>query len=210
MKIPNALNKLFTNKYFLYVVIILSVLTNLGYLYAMHFSALLFFFLVGLITFNFSKNMAIVLTTCLLASSLFNAGNKIHEGFEDAKKDEKKDVTKDIIKDVTKDEKHAVHTKANSKGGAALSSAAHPSVDDILNPDAIKNLTAETMELMGEQKKLFASMNNMAPLLEQAKSLLAGFDMKQLNSLAALSKNGTPDMDLLSKNKGVAADASAV
>ena len=209
MKIPNVLNKLFANKYFLYLVIILSVLTNLGYLYAMHFSALFFFFLVGFITLNFSKNMSIVLTTCLLASSFFIAGNKIHEGFEDAKKDVTKDV-KDITKGVKKAVKRTVHTKANAKGSAALSGADHPSVDDILNPDAIKNLTAETMELMGEQKKLFASMNNMAPLLEQAKSLLAGFDMKQLNSLAALSKNGTPDMDLLSKNKGVAADASAV
>jgi hypothetical protein len=61
-------------------------------------------------------------------------------------------------------------------------------VDDVLNPEAIKNLTKETMELMGEQKKLFASMNEMGPLLAQAQEMLAGFDMAELNKLASMSQ----------------------
>ena len=197
MKIPQAFTKLFSNKYFLYVVVVLSVLINFGYLYSMRFNAMAFFFLVGLIMVNFSKNVAIILSVCLAASALLASGLFVAssiEGYTSNKTDV--EPTADPVKtdkEKEKDQETEPATATSSKtvtktaklSGAELNGAT--SLDDLLDPNAIKNLTAETMELMGEQKKLFATMNDMGPLLSQAKEMMDGFDIDQLNSLAKLT-----------------------
>ena len=199
------LNKLFTNKYYLYVVLGLSLLKIIMYAYTSRFGALAFFFLVGMFMTNFSKNMAVVLTMTLLFSSVFLMGSKVHEGMtsdgasEEEKKEEKKEEAnekKEEEKEIKKEE--AVPAKTGSTDGSEpvpnmaktdkSTSLGSASVDDVLNPEAIKNLTKETMELMGEQKNLFASMNEMGPLLAQAQEMLAGFDMAELNKLASMSQ----------------------
>jgi hypothetical protein len=200
------LNKLFTNKYYLYVVLALSLLNIIMYSYTARFGALAMFFLVGMFMTNFSKNMAVVLTMTLLFSSIFLMGSKVHEGMtsgaaEEEKKKDKKEGDKVEGKEEKKKEekkKDVDATKEGSPDGAdpvpnmdktdKSTSLGSASVDDVLNPEAIKNLTKETMELMGEQKKLFASMNEMGPLLAQAQEMLSGFDMKELNQLASMSQ----------------------
>jgi hypothetical protein len=72
--------------------------------------------------------------------------------------------------------------------GASITNA-YKDLNSYLDPDALKSLTSETMTLMKEQKKLYESMNSMGPLLNQAKTLLDGFDMKQLNGFASMAKN---------------------
>jgi hypothetical protein len=58
---------------------------------------------------------------------------------------------------------------------AASIKQAYGDLNNILNPEAIKNLTTETMDLMKEQKKLMASMSSMQPLMNQAQELVQGF-----------------------------------
>jgi hypothetical protein len=164
----------------------------------MRFNAMAFFFLVGLIMVNFSKNLAIVLSVCLAASTLLSSGLFVASSIEGYTNDDtvKTDVdtTVEPVKTDKEKEKEPVTatatasktvTKTEKLSGTELNGAS--SLDDLLDPNAIKNLTAETMELMGEQKKLFATMNDMGPLLSQAKEMMDGFDMKQLNSLAKLT-----------------------
>jgi hypothetical protein len=60
-------------------------------------------------------------------------------------------------------------------------------LNNLLDNDGISNLTDETKRLIGEQKKLFESMNSMAPLIGQAKEMLGMFntnDFKQMEGLA--------------------------
>ena len=60
-------------------------------------------------------------------------------------------------------------------------------LNNLLDNDGISNLTDETKRLIGEQKKLFQSMNSMAPLIGQAKEMLGMFntnDFKQMEGLA--------------------------
>lgn len=60
-------------------------------------------------------------------------------------------------------------------------------LNNLLDNDGISNLTDETKRLIGEQKKLFQSMNSMAPLISQAKEMLGMFntnDFKQMEGLA--------------------------
>ena len=50
---------------------------------------------------------------------------------------------------------------------------------------------------MSKQQELFKSMETMAPMLNQAKSMLEGFDMKNLQGLASLATSfgSTPEKE---------------
>jgi hypothetical protein len=64
---------------------------------------------------------------------------------------------------------------------------AYDNLDSILGGDGIKQLTSDTKNLMMKQQELFKSMENMAPMLETAKGMLEGFDMKSLQGLASFA-----------------------
>lgn len=72
---------------------------------------------------------------------------------------------------------------------AATVEDAYADLDKILGGDGIKNLTSDTQKLMEQQTQLANAMKGMAPLLEQAKGMLQGFDLKNLDGLASMAKN---------------------
>jgi hypothetical protein len=78
-------HKLFSNKYFLYAVVAASVLSNYMHIVASHYEVVGFFILVGIIMMNFSKNIAVVLTVCLLLTQIIMAGKAVQEGLENRK-----------------------------------------------------------------------------------------------------------------------------
>lgn len=63
-------NKIMNNKFVLYAVAIIALLDIMGYLLRQEFSAILFFYLIGMITFHYTKNMTIVLGSALLVTTL--------------------------------------------------------------------------------------------------------------------------------------------
>ena len=65
-------NKLVNNKIVLYIVALICLFDILGYIMRYEFSAVLFFYLIGMITFNYTKNMTVVLGTALLMTSLMH------------------------------------------------------------------------------------------------------------------------------------------
>jgi hypothetical protein len=69
---------------------------------------------------------------------------------------------------------------------------AYGNLDKILGSDGIKNLTNDTQKLMGQQLQLAEAMKSMSPLLDQAKGLLQGFDMKNFDGLASIAKSFSP------------------
>jgi len=72
-KNSNAMfNKLVNNKITLYIVAIISLLSLVGNIIYSEFSAILLFFLVGAIAYNYTKNMTIVLASAFLATSIAN------------------------------------------------------------------------------------------------------------------------------------------
>jgi hypothetical protein len=94
----------------------------------------------------------------------------------------------------------------NPKGGSSLKNAApvdgnsridyastlegaYDNLDKILGSDGINKLTGDTQKLMSQQQKLFDTMQNMTPMLKDAKKMLAGFDLKELGNLANLSSS---------------------
>lgn len=94
----------------------------------------------------------------------------------------------------------------NKKGNSSLSNAApvngssridyattlenaYTNLDNILGSDGISKLTDDTQRLMGQQQKLFDTMNNMIPLIDTAKGMMESLDMTQLNGLANMAEN---------------------
>ena len=65
---------------------------------------------------------------------------------------------------------------------------AYDNLDKILGSDGINKLTGDTQKLMLQQQKLFDTMQNMTPMIQQAKDMLSGIDMNQLGGLADMAK----------------------
>jgi hypothetical protein len=68
---------------------------------------------------------------------------------------------------------------------------AYGDLNNILGSTGIQKLTDDTQRLMGQQLQLAEAMKSMTPLLENAQSMLQGFDLKNLDGLADLAKSFT-------------------
>ena len=92
--------------------------------------------------------------------------------------------------DIKINESMTTYNKKNKRiDYASTVEDAYSDLSNILGGDGIKNLTSDTQKLMNQQLQLADAMKSMTPLLESAKGLLQGFDMKNLNSLSSLAKN---------------------
>jgi hypothetical protein len=69
---------------------------------------------------------------------------------------------------------------------------AYGDLNNILGSDGIKKLTEDTQRLMTQQLQLADAMKSMTPLMENAKTMLQGFDLKNLDGLADLAKSFNP------------------
>lgn len=81
--------------------------------------------------------------------------------------------------------------KKNRIDYASTIEDAYDDLNKIIGGDGIKRLTDDTQKLMGQQMQLADAMKSMSPLLEQAKTMLQGFDLKNLDGLAQMAKQFT-------------------
>jgi len=101
-----TVKNLVKNKYVLYVVALIALLDILGYIMRQEFSAVLFFYLVGMITYFYTKNMTLVLLTSLIVTTLahllkntmgFKEGMENEEEMENEEGIEEDDEEEEII-----------------------------------------------------------------------------------------------------------------
>ena len=85
---PKFIKNALTNKYVLYLVLIVSIGNILGYIEANDFDALALFMASGFVMSYFSKNMIIILGTAMFFGNLFISIK--YEGFKRNNKREKK------------------------------------------------------------------------------------------------------------------------
>ena len=76
MSLASEASKLITNKYFLYFMVFLASTNVLGYLVTKKLNAVVFFALTGFLTYQFSKNMAVILLVAVIATN-FMMSNKM-------------------------------------------------------------------------------------------------------------------------------------
>jgi hypothetical protein len=204
----DIIKKISTNKNTLYVVVIASIIQILYYISWNKLSAIIFFILISLLVHHFEKNMVIVLLSGIIASIIYNNGSSwIKEGFEEKEKEKKKrnvDINpEDTIEEVPDETDSALLTSVESNvqnsepfkgkkktaGGSRIDYAstlesAYENLDKMLGKEGISNLTNDTHKLMKQQKELFDSMKGMMPVLDKAKDMLKGFDLKSLGNMA--------------------------
>jgi hypothetical protein len=83
----------------------------------------------------------------------------------------------------------SMYNKPNRIDYASTVEDAYEDLNKILGGNGIKQLTDDTQKLMKQQLELADAMKSMSPLMEQAKGLLQGFDLKNLGSLTNVGKN---------------------
>jgi hypothetical protein len=218
MKFSSEASNLLTNKYVLYAVVFVAVANVLGYLVTNKLNAVVFFGLVAFLTSNFSKNMVVILLVALFATNLLMSNKFTREGLENMgskkketkeemedKKEEKKEGMEDKVKpkDSKKEKfgnKHASKLSnaapVNTDGGSRIDynstiEGAYDNLEKILGGDGITKLTGDTQKLMQQQQKLFDSMTNMAPMIENAKEMMKGFNADDMKGLAGLAASFT-------------------
>lgn len=261
MSFGNEASKLLTNKYFLYFMVFLATTNMLGYLVTHKINAVIFFALVSLLTYQFSKNMAVILLVAVIATNFLMANKKMREGLDNqiptapskptapnSSKIEDIDIdiantlpivqgskTNEEVNEQLRNGKNPVlsgiahqqkpsvidvnnpdkNTQTNEHepegfGGkmsnnkknsepfgprldyAATIEQSYANLDNLLGSDSIKQLTTDTQKLMSKQQQLYDTMQTMAPALQQAQSMLKGFDIKGLQE----SLKGMSGLDL--------------
>jgi len=247
MSFGKECSKLLTNKYFLYFIVFLASTNVLGYMVTNKINAIIFFILVSLLTYQFSKNMAVILLVAIIATNFLMVNKRMREGLEGQTKndtstnnnDKPADSTQNVLNKITdvdpeiaeaipsvqndqttpslasldpnNQDLNKTSTEKNAPMGVGSSMSkkqssktsehfgprldyaktieqSYQNLDQLLGSDSIQQLTNDTQKLMSQQQNLFNTMQQMAPMIEGAKNMLGGFDIKSLtNSLNKVS-----------------------
>ena len=117
--------------------------------------------------------------------------DKVDDINKDVNVDQELNADKDMnLEPKTTNESMTTYSKKRNRiDYAATVEDAYDDLNKILGGDGIKRLTNDTQKLMTQQVQLANAMKSMTPLLEQAKSMMQGFDMKNLGGLASLAKS---------------------
>jgi hypothetical protein len=208
------IQSLFYNRNYLYFISLFSIIYFLGHAINHEYVSLVVFMITAIFTYaTYSKNMSIVLTMSCIATifltSVYLTVNTVtrssyaKEGMTSKNTKQSKN-TKPVNKPTQPPQKKTekltplqpASFQKNKRGGdfdvdlASTLEQSYGMLNNLLDNDGISNLTDETKRLIGEQKKLFASVNSMAPLIGQAKEMLGMFntnDFKQMEGLAQLT-----------------------
>jgi hypothetical protein len=131
MKFEKFVSKLLANKYVLYIVSVLAILSVMGYMIMGKFQAVLVFILIGCIMTYFSKNMIIILLTPLVFTSLLISVSR-REGF----------ATKTSGAGTANSATGAIAPQGTGSKAAATSNSTTPSRDtEIAGTDAIESVS---------------------------------------------------------------------
>lgn len=142
---------LLTNKWALYIILILGIFDIFNFYQNGHMMSLYVFLFVGILTSFFSKNMIVVIVTSIAISHIFTYGEKMTEGF-DAEEEEEEEEKEGLEGEMEAD----AEADADAKGIDVMADAAaddakkKASAVTVPSGEAIKGAAAD---LAGEIKK---------------------------------------------------------
>ena len=137
------------NKFVLYLVFFLSLVSVFGYITTSNFQAVLLFVLISLLTNYFSKNMIVILGAAIIGTNLvtlmngsfiLNNSNNVVEGFNRGMKMSEGDNPEEDNKDADEDADEG-DTKKEEFATQPLTPAA---IDNIPNIDNLTNLLSKS------------------------------------------------------------------
>lgn len=97
--------------------------------------------------------------------------------------EEEKEETDDKDKELKQDKPVTMKKKKNTLNHQATIQESYNNIHSILGNKNFQKMTKDTKKLLEQQNKLTESLNTMAPILQNAQSMLSNFDMKQMGGM---------------------------
>lgn len=206
------------NKFVLYLVFFLSLVSVFGYITTSNFQAVLLFVLISLLTNYFSKNMIVILGAAIIGTNLvtlmngsfiLNNSNNVVEGFKEGMKtesgeDDEEDATNEgkeefatqqltpaVIDNIPNIDNLTNLLSKSDKG--KKTEKAYDMLESAMNNDNIKGLAGETKNLLGKQAELMNQMKQITPILQQTMGLVNNLDLGALTNIAKKVTDIMPD-----------------
>ena len=187
---------LLKNKAVLYIVLFIAVTNAMGYLMVSNFEAITLFFLVGLLTSYFSKNMIVVMLVAIIATNLLVGGKQISrtpllEGLKNKKGEDHEDGEEDHDDEDDKEDKEPLSslkpTTVNDEDAEldfpGSLEAAYDNLDKLLSSDAINKMSADTQKLAEKQQKLMGNIEKLEPMMNDAKKMMESLNNGKIESM---------------------------
>ena len=207
-----SVNNLLTNKYVLYTTLFFAITNVIGYFSMQDFDSIILFILVGFLTSYFSKNMIIILMAAMITTNSIFTARKTREfmsamGLQKNVMASSSASNKEIAGVGIGNKKKALFenmatmsAKSNNDDDKAVGGGddvdydstvkeSYDSLQKMIGGEGMGNLTKDTMQLMDRQKQLAESMKTLEPMLNNAKDMLKGFDMKNIEGLSRMVKS---------------------
>jgi hypothetical protein len=142
---------LLTNKWALYIILILGIFDIFNFYQNGHMMSLYVFLFVGILTSFFSKNMIVVIVTSIAISHIFTYGEKMTEGF-DAEEEEEEEEKEGLEGEMEADAEADAMADDDAAAAEAMDADAKKKASAVTVPsgEAIKGAAAD---LAGEIKK---------------------------------------------------------
>jgi hypothetical protein len=155
MSFSKEASKLLTNKYFLYFMVFLAATNVLGYLVTNKINAVIFFALVSILTYQFSKNMAVILLVAVIATNFLMANKGFREGLENQSSslDKVGDIDPEIANTIPAVKKGANNDEVKATlNNVSKNNTEDNSTMDINNSDLNKTVSEENVPIgVGEK-----------------------------------------------------------
>jgi len=159
---------LLTNKWVLYIMLILGVFDVFNFYQNGQMMSLYVFLFVGILTSFFCKNMIVIIVTAIAIAHIFTYGERMSEGFEEEEEEEEE---KEGLEDVAEEE--VVDGEAEKKteqpemvpSADAIKSAAEGLAGEI-KKNGVDGLSKETFDLIQAQETLLQNLGKMSDFVK--------------------------------------------
>ena len=194
--------KLLDNKYLLYLLFFISVITVFGFITTNNFTAVILFLVIALLTSYFSKNMIIILGSAILGTHVINIINSslnifnFQEGFKEGNSEtyvSNSEPSTSKLKEEYSDQKLTPATIDNIPNKDSLASKtdkakktekAYDLLENNLTPEKIQSMSGETTDLLNRQSELMKQMKELTPILQQTMGIVNSLDINSITDMA--------------------------
>ena len=189
--------KLIDNKYLLYLIFFIAVISVFGFISTNNHTAVVLFLVIALLTYCFSKNMIIILGSAILGTHVINMINNglnvfnFQEGLTEnisvdssGNKNKAESYSNQKLTPATIDNIPSKDSLAAKTDKAKKTEKAYDLLENNLTPEKIQNISGDTTALLNKQSELMNHMKEITPILQQTMGLVNSLDLNSLTDMA--------------------------
>ena len=151
---------LLTNKWVLYIMLILGVFDVFNFYQNGQMMSLYVFLFVGILTSFFCKNMIVIIVTAIAIAHIFTYGERMSEGFTEEEEDDEDEKEKEGLEEEEEEEKPEMVPSSD-----AIQSAAEGLATQI-KTNGVEGLSKETFSLLEAQEKLLQNLGKLSDFVK--------------------------------------------